>query len=266
MQTHAKHRVEHWAQNAQNISALNLIAEEPLSIRVQGHSYAVVMRTPGEERAHVAGLCLTEGIVDTPEDLVSIAFCDGHDTNVVAVTLTSARREMMDDILNRRAFISQTRCGICGQDIIRDLRSFVSPMSGGPRIPLEAAMRCFDALSEQQALRRETVASHAAAVFDSNLTLLAAGEDVGRHNALDKVIGKLFLDRRLSQACVLVLSSRVSYELVQKAARARIPIVLAVSRPTTLAVEMTAQLNMTLAGLARDGGLFVFCGGQRLQA
>ena len=100
----------------------------------------------------------------------------------------------------------------------------------------------------------------------SKFDFLAAAEDVGRHNALDKVIGKMFLDRKMGQAALLTLSSRISYELVQKAARARIPIILAISRPTALAVKLAAELNITLASLADGPGLYVFCAAQRLVA
>jgi len=108
------------------------------------------------------------------------------------------------------------------------------------------------------------MASHAAALFNSDVDLLAVAEDVGRHNALDKVIGKLFLAERLAEACLLVLSSRSSYELIQKAGRARIPIVLSVSRPTAMAVALAEQLNMTLACLSHGKGLYIFCGAERL--
>jgi FdhD protein len=114
-------------------------------------------------------------------------------------------------------------------------------------------------------LRQQTLAAHAAAIYGSDLALLTVAEDVGRHNALDKAIGKIFLNRGLKQAGLLILSSRISYELVQKSARARIPVILAHSRPTALAVDMAASLNMTLASLDdNDDGLYVFCGEQRL--
>jgi FdhD protein len=113
-------------------------------------------------------------------------------------------------------------------------------------------------------LRKQTRAAHAAVLYHSKFEFMAAAEDVGRHNALDKVIGKVFLDGELEQAVLLTLSSRISYELVQKAARARIPIILAISRPTALAVQLASELNITLATLADGPGLYVFCGAQRL--
>lgn len=242
----------------------DLVAEEPLSIRVQGHPYAVVMRTPGDEPAHAAGFCLAEGIVDVPGDIASLAFCDGDDTNVVTVTLSPARKADISDILDRRGYISQTGCGLCGKQIVDDLYQALRPFTGDVRLDVQKAYQCLDTLSVHQPLREKTRAAHAAVVYSADWKRLSAAEDVGRHNALDKAVGRLFLDGTLAQAAFLTLSSRISYELVQKAARARIPVVFAVSRPTSLAVELAKRLNMTLACFAGRKGLTVFCGRQRL--
>jgi FdhD protein len=242
---------------------MRLVSEEPLSIRVQGKPYSVVMRTPGDEIAHVAGFCLGEGIVDSPEDMTSIAFCDGEDTNVVTVTLEPSRQEKVPEHLERREFISQTSCGICGKEIIQDLFQVIRPINDDRKIDLQKGYRCLENLSDHQPLRRETKASHAAAIYSSDFELLSSAEDVGRHNALDKAVGKLFLEGNLHAASLLVLSSRISYELVQKAARARIPVIMAASRPTSLAVGLASKLNMALATLAKDTGLYLFCGEHR---
>jgi FdhD protein len=212
----------------------------------------------------VAGFCLTEGIIDTPDDYISLAFCDGADTNTVAVTLVPSRRALISEILDRRGFISQTSCGLCGKEIVEDLFQKIKPLENNSPIDINGALACLEKISRYQPLRRQTRAAHAAVLYDAGFELLAAAEDVGRHNALDKVIGKAFLDKKLEKTALLALSSRISYELVQKAARARIPIILAVSRPTALAVQLAAQLNMTLATLADGPGLYVFCGAQRL--
>jgi len=241
-----------------------LIGEEPLSIRIQGNPYSVVLRTPGEEIAHVAGFCLGEGIVDRPEEIATIGFCDGSDTNVVTVTLNDARKERISDLLDRRGYISQTSCGICGKELVEELRLDLQPMADTVRLETEKVLQCLLSIGDHQPLRRRTHASHASAIYDEKYRLLTAAEDVGRHNALDKAVGRLFLDRKLNQSAFLCLSSRISYELVQKAARARIPILLAVSRPTTLSVQLAQQLNMTLGCLSENDGLYVFCGEKRL--
>lgn len=243
----------------------SLLAEEPLSIRVQGNPYAVVMRTPGDEIAHAAGFCLAEGIVESPEDLAGLAFCNGEDTNTVAVTLKEARRNRIPQILERRGYISQTSCGLCGKEIIEDLYQIIRPMANHTRLNVQKVLTCLNRLSDHQPLRRKTRAAHAAVIYNAQYERLSAAEDVGRHNALDKAVGMLFLDGRLKEAAFLTLSSRISYELVQKTARARIPVILAVSRPTSLAVELAARLNMTMACRADESGLLVFCGEERLK-
>lgn len=244
---------------------MDLLGEEPLSIRVEGKPYAVVMRTPGEEIAHVAGFCLGEGIIDTPKDYTSIAYCDAESTNVVTVTLTPSRRNSIPEILDRRNYISQSSCGLCGKELVQDLYQLLRPLSAGTAIGLSTALAGLEAMSVHQPLRDRTRASHAAVLCDRQGKLVSVAEDIGRHNALDKAIGKAFLDGLLPTCTLLIMSSRVSYELVQKAARARIPIILSVSRPTGLAVELASRLNMGLACQAPNAGIYVFCGKARFK-
>jgi len=256
--------VVRWDRQGATETQRALIGEEPLSIRVQGNPYSVVMRTPGDELAHVAGFCLAEGIIDTRGDYTAMAFCDGDDTNVVTVTLSPSRRTQISKILDRRGFISQTSCGLCGKELVRDLTQTITPLPDSGNLDCRRVFERLETLADFQPLRRTTRAAHAAAVYDGDYELLAVAEDVGRHNAVDKAIGKVFLDDKLSAAAFLVMSSRISYELVQKAARARIPILVAIARPTALAVQLAAQLNMTVACLAEGTGLYLFCGHQRL--
>jgi FdhD protein len=264
LNTTTPHQIVHWDRTSNTTKDKDLLGEEPLSIRIQGNPYSVIMRTPGNEIELVAGFCLTEGIIDTPADCQSLAFCDGEDTNTVAVTLVPSRRALISEILDRRGFISQSSCGLCGKEIVEDLFQKIMPLEDNSPVDINDALACLEKISQHQPLRRQTRAAHAAALYDSNFELLASAEDVGRHNALDKVIGKAFLDKKLDQTALLILSSRISYELVQKAARARIPIILAISRPTALAVQLAAQLNITLASLADGPGLYIFTGARRL--
>lgn len=264
LNTTIHHQLIHWDTTAKKEKDKDLLREEPLSVRIQGNPYSVMMRTPGDEIALVAGFCLTEGIIDSAKDYISLAFCDGEDTNVVAVTLKPDRRDKISKILDRRGFISQTSCGLCGKEIIEDLFQIIKPLEDDVRIDSKKALSCLENIIQHQPLRKQTRAAHAAVLYSSQFEFLAAAEDVGRHNALDKVIGNVLLDGILDQACLLILSSRISYELVQKAARARIPIILAISRPTALAVQLAAKLNITLATLADGPGLYIFCSAQRL--
>nr|HID57823.1 sulfurtransferase FdhD [Desulfobacterales bacterium] len=241
-----------------------LIGEEPLLIRVEGRPYSVVMRTPGDEIFHVAGFCLGEGLVDEPEDFATVGYCNQLGSNVATVTLQPARRKKVQALLERRGFISQTSCGICGKELIKDLCQVLFPTTDKTKIDITQALECVNQFSLHQDLYKKTASSHAAMIFDSELRFMTVGEDVGRHNALDKAIGKAFMGRHLGKACLAVLSSRISYELVQKAARAHLPILLSISRPTSLAVELGRSLNMTLACISKKNGLLVFCGEERL--
>ena len=254
----------HWQQGRQRTITLDVLDEEPLSIRVQGNPYAVVMRTPGDDLAHTAGFCLTEGLIDSPDDIVNLASCDGGDTNVVTVTLTPERLKLIGAHLDRRGYISQTSCGICGKTIVEDLIQILQPVENSVTIGLRETEQCLRNLEQFQPLRRSSAASHAAVLFDARLALLAVAEDVGRHNALDKAVGRLFLEHRLASAKVAIMSSRISYELVQKAVRARIPILMGLSRPTGLALNLADQLNITIVGATKTSGLLLFTHPERL--
>lgn len=245
------------------LANLSLITEEPLSIRVEGEPYAVVMRTPGDEIYHVAGFCLSEGIVDDPGDFATIGFCKEMNTNVATVILTSKRRELVTDILERKGFVSQTSCGICGKSVIEDISQAVAKINATILINLEQVVSAAKNLTRYQPVHKQTRSAHGAVIFDPNLDVLAWAEDVGRHNALDKAIGKVFMSKTINNAAICVMSSRLSYELVQKAARAGIEILIGVSRPTALAVTLARSVGMTLA-CARNENVVVFCGEERI--
>ena len=243
----------------------NVLEEEPLSIRVQGKPYAVVMRTPGDEIAHVVGFCLGEGIIDGYDDIKQIAFCDGADTNVVTITLQEARRVKVGSILERRGFVSQTSCGICGKEVVQDLIQSVDPLQDETLVDWKNLLGCLDSFSNRQSLYLTTRTSHAAIAFDADFQVQTVAEDVGRHNAVDKAIGKLLIDGGISRTICMMLSSRISYELVQKVARARIQIILAMSRPTNLAVDLAEKLNITLACIPDSETLLAYTGAWRLK-
>jgi FdhD protein len=241
----------------------HLIIEEPLSIRINGNPYSVVMRTPGDELDHTAGFCLVEGLVDQPEDISSVGFCTEEGTNVATVILTSERTKKVSHLLERKGFISQTSCGICGKEVVKDLQQILTPLDRSFQIPIQRILECADSLSAHQLLYQKTNSAHASMIFDSGLRPLSFAEDVGRHNALDKAIGKVFMSHRLNDAVFGLMSSRLSYELVQKAARAGLQVLVGISRPTALAVELAQSVHMTLA-CAKNKDLMVFCGEERL--
>ncbi len=242
-----------------------LIREEPLAINIQGKTHAVVMRTPGDERAHAAGFCLSEGIVDFLDDISDIALCEPEISNVAAVMLTEKRAEKISSILEKQVYLSQSSCGICGREIIEDLGRILSPLKSTLTISFAEAMKVVDCMKDVQKLRKRCFSSHATALFNNKLEKISEAEDVGRHNTLDKSVGKLFLKQTLSSAAIALLSSRASYEMIQKCARAGIEIVISMSRPTALAVKLGESLNMTIASV-RDNGLYVFTGKKRIAA
>ncbi len=243
---------------------LNLVCEEPLAIHVEGNPYSVVMRTPGHEIFHAAGFCLSEGLVKQKEDFASIGQCEDMDPNLVTITLTEQRRKKVKPLLERRNFISQTSCGICGKELIKDLHQTMTPVKSTTAIDAGTALGLENKLFEQQDLFGKTYSTHASVLLDNSLNVTAAAEDVGRHNALDKAIGRVLMQDSIADSVIAVLSSRVSYELVQKGVRAGIEIIISISRPTELAVTLARSMNVSIARIRKDE-LIIFSGKERLK-
>jgi len=243
---------------------LELIGEEPFLIRIDDKDYSVVMRTPGEEVFHAVGFCLGEGIADSVDDFKTIGYDKDLEPNIINIWLTPERHEKIPHLLERKGFVSQTSCGICGKEMLKDLHQILAPAENGFKVEINRIFDCINKLSKNQKYYQRTRGSHAALIFDNQLQVISFSEDVGRHNALDKAIGTAFMDGTLSDAGILVLSSRISYELVQKAARAHLPVMISNSRPTALAVEMGQSLNMTLAFPAEESELIIVCGENRI--
>jgi FdhD protein len=260
------HNVSQWTKDTWCNYDQELVGEEPILIRVEGHPYSVVMRTPGDEIFHAAGFCLTEGLIEKKEDLVTIGYCNDIHDNAVDVSLHPKRVKQVGALLKKQGFISQTSCGICGKEMIDDIRKIVTPTTDQTKISADQVVQCIDKLGQFQDLFKKTHASHAAMLLDSQLEVLSMAEDVGRHNALDKAIGKALMHLKLSKAKIAVLSSRISYEMLQKAGRACIPIVIGISRPTALAVKLGRELNMTIVSVGKSSDLRVYCGKNRLES
>jgi FdhD protein len=241
-----------------------LVREEPLMIRIEGHSYSTVMRTPGDEVSHAAGFCISEGIVEKADDFLSIGFGRDINPNAVDIRLDPSRREHFSLLLERRGLRNQTSCGICSEKTVEEICLILAPVIDETRIGLKNALRLIKQLPRIQRLHKKTYGSHAITLVNSRPDILAVAEDVGRHNAFDKAVGKLLMSGKLTEASIGVLSSRISYEMIYKAARAHIPILLSASRPTALAVHLGKRLNMTLACTARESELIIFCGERRI--
>ncbi|HVT18340.1 MAG TPA: formate dehydrogenase accessory sulfurtransferase FdhD [Thermoanaerobaculia bacterium] len=250
-----------------------LAAEEPLEMRVsleQGgrrvrHSVAVTMRTPGHDFALAAGFFLSEGIVAAREAIWSIAYCqEAEEQNVVDVFLAPGV-PFSPERFSRNVYTTSS-CGVCGKTSI-DLVRAVCPARpvGRERVARAVLAGLPESLRRAQPVFSHTGGLHAAGLFDASGRLLLQHEDVGRHNALDKVIGTLLLDGALPASDrVLLVSGRASFELVQKALAAGIPILAAVGAPSSLAVELASELGLTLIGFLRDGRFNVYSGEERI--
>jgi len=252
-------------KNSAASSHHKLISEEPLKIIIQDRLYSIIMRTPGDELPLAAGFCFSEGIVDKPDDIESLSFSDRLDANEVILSLNKSRRNEISQLLEQFSLSFQKEFNISYSHIIKNHCQVICPVKkDNIKLDFRDALNCLENISLIQPLRKITRSSHAAVLYSSDFEVLSISEDVGRHNALDKTIGKLFLYNTLYKASFLILSSRISCKLVQKAARAGIPVILAISRPTSNAVKLASQLNITIACLAKKSGLYVFCGKSRL--
>lgn len=239
--------------------------EEPLEIRVEGRSVAVVMRTPGHDEELAAGFLVSEGVVKRPADLLEVSQCPvsaGSQGNIVDVLLGGAVVNW--DHLTRHVF-SASSCGLCGKTSLAAVFQQFPAVTAAWSVPAERLRALPDQLRAVQATFDATGGLHACAVFDLEGRLVIAREDVGRHNALDKILGwavredRLPLDRHL-----LLLSGRVSFEMMQKALAAGLPLVAAISAPTSLAVAFAAASGQTLVGFLRGGSMNVYAGAQRV--
>ncbi len=241
--------------------------EEPLEIRVDGVAVAVTMRTPGHDDELAAGFCLTEGIVSEGDEIVGAEICnDAAEDNVVDVRLDGQNREVAIERSRRMAYLSSS-CGICGKQSLDRIEQITRTFEGDAvRLPGPAVAALPERMRREQELFSRTGGVHAAALFSAESALLVLREDVGRHNAVDKAIGFCLLQglRQYEESSLLLVSGRVSFEIVQKAAVARIPIVAAVSAPTSLAVDLARRMNMTLLGFVRDGRFNIYSGAHRI--
>jgi FdhD protein len=253
-----------------------IVVEEPLEIRVGGAPLAVTMRTPGNDMDLVAGFLLTEGVITKSDDLRTMRFCGGasdadqdasagNSYNVLDVDLAAHVAPPQPSV--QRAFYTTSSCGVCGKASIDAIRTRTAyPVQADPvtlhpallaELPerLRAAQRVFD----------RTGGLHAAGIFDADGALLVLREDVGRHNAVDKVIGWAVRENRIPlSGNVLLVSGRASFELTQKAVMAGIPALAAVSAPSSLAVELAEETGITLIGFLRGDTMNVYAGGHRI--
>ena len=269
------------AQGEADVRQDTLVTEEPMEIRLiqttedgreaEPQSISVTMRTPGHDFELAAGFLYTEGVLPTAEAIAQIAYCTDpgieQEHNIVNVVLRPWVNVEMDRL--DRHFYTTSSCGVCGKSSLEAIHVRGCPIlpSGGAKVAADLVPRLPDLLRESQRLFDRTGGLHAAGLFDIQGRLLTLREDVGRHNAVDKIVGHYLLngggDFPLSNR-VLVLSGRSSFELIQKALVAGIPIVVSVGAPSSLAVDLARDFNMTLVGFARGDSFNIYTGPERI--
>ncbi|MFJ4804881.1 formate dehydrogenase accessory sulfurtransferase FdhD [Streptomyces murinus] len=249
-----------------------LVAEEPLEIRLNGKPLAITMRTPGDDFALAAGFLVSEGVLAAASDLQNIVYCagaiaDGSNTYNVVDVRTTPGVSLPDFTLERNVYTSSS-CGLCGKASLDAVRTTTRwPIADSPRLRVTPALLSGlpERLREAQRVFDRTGGLHAAALFTEDGELLDIKEDVGRHNAVDKLVGRALQNGELPLSrTVLLVSGRASFELAQKAVMAGIPMLAAVSAPSSLAVDLATETGLTLVGFLRGGSMNVYAGDDRI--
>lgn len=244
--------------------------EQPLEIRLSGDPLATTMRTPGQDHELGAGFLFAEGLIASRDDLGTLAHCgkpgeDGYGNVIDVLPAPGTAFDPARSAKSRRGTLTTTSCGVCGRRSIDDLIERVGRVDDRGRLSRRVLGSLAARLRDQQPAFQRSGGLHAAGLADADGRYVCVREDVGRHNAVDKVIGRLLLDGRLpAPGTILVVSGRASFEIVQKALCAGIPALLSVSAPSSLAVETAARANMTLVGFARNDGFNVYAGSARI--
>ena len=266
--------IARWRSGAWREERDQVAAEEPLQISLDGAPLSIVMRTPGNDLELALGLLLAERVIRSPDDVASVrisaesAEIDGAipvtadlvESNQIDVHLRSAAGRRPE-----RSFLSSSACGVCGATTVESLALDFPMLEPGPVLDALVLPPLADRLREQQRIFESTGGLHAAGLFDRAGTLELLREDIGRHNAVDKVVGRAFLDRLLPlRDRVLAVSGRAGYEVVQKAVAAGIPILAAVGAPSSLAVATAERFGMTLVGFLREDRFNVYTSPERI--
>ncbi len=267
-----RRRVLRIRENGSGHRADTLVAEEPLEIRLNGKPLAITMRTPGDDFALAAGFLVSEGVLYAASDVANIVYCagataDGSNTyNVVDVTTAPGVR--VPEITLERNVYTTSSCGLCGKASLDAVRTTArQPIDDAPPVRLSPGTLAVlpDRLRAAQRVFERTGGLHAAALFTAEGGLLDVREDVGRHNAVDKLVGRALQQGVLPLShSVLLVSGRASFELAQKAVMAGVPVLAAVSAPSSLAVDLAAETGLTLVGFLRGATMNVYAGEHRI--
>lgn len=250
-----RYQANKYERNIENKAVDALTIEEALQINVNKKPFTVSMRTPGDDVSLVRGMLHSEGIIKNATFIPDVILKkENEDGIVTVVNVAIPKKELGEGYSNSRTLLSVSSCGICGKTELADLSFLGKTIDDKKKIEIGLLNDLFEKMNSQQHSFHQSGGTHAAAAFTLEGEMLTAMEDIGRHNAVDKVIGKLILDEKLKEASVMTVSGRVSYEIVIKCFKANIPFLAAVSAPSSLAVDYAKELGITL---------FAFCRGQR---
>jgi FdhD protein len=266
-----RHPVQHLESGTSRRRVETLAVEEPLEIRINGEPFLVTMRTPGDDIDLVHGLLLSESVVRMRSDVIGARYCDGAGTdgrntyNVLDVRLAGHVMPPLPDL--QRKVLTTSACGICGTTTIEQvLRASAFRLPGGVTIRPDVVQTAPEQLRSRQRGFDRTGGLHAAGLMSADGALLCVREDVGRHNAVDKVVGWALREDRLPLAnSILIVSGRASFELTQKAVLAGVPLLAAVSAPSSLAVDLAQQAGLTLVGFVRGQTMNIYTHPERVR-
>ena len=247
-----------------------VVTEEPMEIRLHGpgqepEALAVTMRTPGHDFELAVGFCVTEGLLRSPDELDTVAYCLAGQGEQEYNIVTVKSRRAVERAGHQREFVANSSCGLCGKTTLDDVEQHCEPVGEGPVVTRSVIATLPDRLRAAQTVFETTGGLHAAGRFTATGELVALREDIGRHNAVDKLVGHALLERQLPlRDDVLMVSGRVSFEIVQKAGVAGIPVVCAVSAPSSLAIEAARRFGQTLVGFVRGDRANVYAHPERV--
>lgn len=234
-----------------------IVVEAALQININNESYTVVMRTPGDDFELIRGLLFAEDIYKGKEEL-SLEIIEQQKNGFSIINATISKEKLGKGYLNKRTLLSVSSCGICGIQELKDIRLEGEVLKNELALASEFIQEMSSKMADFQEVFKLTGGSHAASVFDKKYQLLTIKEDIGRHNAVDKAVGQLINDKTIEQAYCMLVSGRVSYEIVSKAFFAKIPIIIAVSACSSLAIDYAKEFGVCLIGFSRKGKMTIY--------
>jgi len=235
----------------------SLVVEAGLQININKEPYTVVMRTPGDDFELIRGLLYAEDIYKQTEELL-LEPVETKENGFCIINASITKKSLGKGYLNKRTLLSVSSCGICGKQKLEDIELSGDSLSSSVSLTTKDLEQLFELMQKKQTVFHKTGGSHAASIFDSNKDLLVVKEDIGRHNAVDKAVGALLNQEQLHNAAILLVSGRVSYEIISKAFIAKIPIIAAVSACSSLAVDFAKEFGIQLIGFSRDDNATIY--------